>query len=1705
MADLELTQASGGPDVSQPAGPLSRAAAILGTAAAGLFAYRALRSSKLGREITSAIGTDLRASRIGQFIRHASLPFFQGRDAAGLIVQDWTVGATRSMDVRLSGLTGIFEKTRNQLVQNLEKDGSKVRELGLGDRIHFEVGAVKDTLSSASTKSAQIWDFYRQPEVHKAALGGRFPKERMNRFERYAYESALAARQIPVRDSQVLGLEEIDRVLAQPNLHPSARGHLEQMREMRAGSGAVGDAALSGSERFGHSSPHTTHAAHQELLKDAAINPLFTTKPALGRAEQLLSKGQLRAETFEDVVGRMTRRGEKTRRFQTTHQGQSKFALIARSDYETAIKAAGGTTLYTGNFIDLARGRKSWDPYEASVRNVLLSSLKTLSHFKIPLLGFSPANFFKPKELEQWYGQGLMVHPVRGGQYLWVADGSHYEGLGHYQGGKLLRPTFGLPSVYEDEELRALKKSKSLFERKLKATRGAVLTSLPGEARQAQLSALSRQEHADLLDLVEDTSDLRPSELKKALGRGNASAALPAARFKGFEDYQGKRLRPGESVILTPGEDDFARFITANRGQHVKQPLPWEIMPFAIDKMEPIVNERGELDYSSVSGWSRGVTAFLHGLSKMGVDWRNQAEKPLPLHLLDIAGSVMGKGHSVLHVEDYGIHWGKVLEKSGEFGTAWHGNYSVLSSQWSQDYMLDFQASEAGAGGQSAWQGLRMEPVQKFASAKNKVDPEALSAAIEAAAASAVKHDDVAAYQALYQTRVPGGRNQTRVSYHGTVQVDGKPVAYEWKTRAQAVLSKKSEWMVARGEDISTAIKTWGVNRPLELLNELGVGGLDETSFHGPLGAAKALAGRIATAYYGYEALSYADYKMEQWTGVSPVKAIVKAGTIVDVARRAVMTPFIWGAQALEAYQPGAVTSPISYLMRMGVPLVAGALMTRKTGNLKPLMIGAAAAFMMAGDMTVGASEAADIYSGEQNVPIRRGRWWGMSDGSFFGEDITEWRPHWTAQVLLDAKHKGYPYKDQHQEWATKFGVPVPENWFGLRPILRPYEMDDYLQTVGAPTVMSSPHPITQLPVIGPLLTPLGALLKPARRMHPELPLPTEPAEEAAGRAAIVSIATRNNLDLAEQGLTANPARVEGPYSARAAVRKLFRFAEEIPGIYGWAAGSAIKNSLNIRDQGSYHYETAADDVSASADYWEKDIGGAFGLSEFVRRLFPRPRTGDQAISNVPNLMPSWLPAGDDIRSKDFHTGNPYGKLPEGELILPGKGYEARRPEVRGLDPEDYPSWAKLEILTSAAPFSTQARLAAEDVEIDLGGMIGKTRKRAETLLGQYMATSGDNLFRSVEASDVGFITAPMGLRASKLFGDEGSLSSFVRKRLLGRQLESWDDPVSSIAVPAFRYAGYQGGPLGGALRGAIMGSMFGDNPVAGVLSAAAGVAAGGFTGWRASSYQQTEGSVWMSEEAKKRIQIGEYFDKLRFVKADALYQKTKDPAFLEAATQTMYGSDPFGETWHVLASLPEGDRKYVQSFLQVENKTERSKILKATPGYLDRVLEAQWMMQDAASGALSDSELKNLKDMKTASWLETQVRLAGEDPDLAQYFDQNTLPQESWSGWAPDVPLESAKIKVVENEGLETAEMGIWQTERSRYERQQNQPLVPRPGNPTSGVTSSLGRLRNLLHPSQRRESSVAVESDRDRAETYIEVERSPYRDVRALMRYGL
>ena len=117
---------------------------------------------------------------------------------------------------------------------------------------------------------------------------------------------------------------------------------------------------------------------------------------------------------------------------------------------------------------------------------------------------------------------------------------------------------------------------------------------------------------------------------------------------------------------------------------------------------------------------------------------------------------------------------------------------------------------------------------------------------------------------------------------------------------------------------------------------------------------------------------------------------------------------------------------------------------------------------------------------------------------------------------------------------------------------------------------------------------------------------------------------------------------------------------------------------------------------------------------------------------------------------------------------------------------------------------------------------------------------------------------------------------------------------------------------------------------------------------------------------------------------------------YYNAAKKTMYGYEQGDPITNFMAALPAKDKKYFRGFMEAPEE-EREKILDIAPDYMKRALQAIYR--------------KNV-DKKE---------------DLEDFFGDHFLPGEQWDGWKENVDLNSIRVKMIRNEGMEEGSNNVW------------------------------------------------------------------------------
>lgn len=178
--------------------------------------------------------------------------------------------------------------------------------------------------------------------------------------------------------------------------------------------------------------------------------------------------------------------------------------------------------------------------------------------------------------------------------------------------------------------------------------------------------------------------------------------------------------------------------------------------------------------------------------------------------------------------------------------------------------------------------------------------------------------------------------------------------------------------------------------------------------------------------------------------------------------------------------------------------------------------------------------------------------------------------------------------------------------------------------------------------------------------------------------------------------------------SARVQASQLGYELQEMAGIYGFAFGS-LREAFGFGGQDLSPkrpvYTSAARAYGSERRFWDLNFGGMgdlptpfegdyanLELSEIVRRFVPHRRRDIIEMNPIPNTMGKeypWLPGENYFTN--FHRGDPYALIAEGEMRLPGAAWE----RFNKLHPDQtgrYGIVDQLKILGDVAPYSDQYR-----------------------------------------------------------------------------------------------------------------------------------------------------------------------------------------------------------------------------------------------------------------------------------------------------------------------------------------------------------------------------------------------------------------------------
>ncbi len=459
---------------------------------------------------------------------------------------------------------------------------------------------------------------------------------------------------------------------------------------------------------------------------------------------------------------------------------------------------------------------------------------------------------------------------------------------------------------------------------------------------------------------------------------------------------------------------------------------------------------------------------------------------------------------------------------------------------------------------------------------------------------------------------------------------------------------------------------------------------------------------------------------------------------------------------------------------------------------------------------------------------------------------------------------------------------------------------------------------------------------------------------------------------------------------------------------------------------------------------------------EFSRRLIPQSAAVKRdTINPMRNqVAPDWLPKNETKYYKNFERGNYPSHMENGEYLLPGsKGFETLNPELKGVDPNNYPLVHQYKILQNVARGSSEHIAVKKYLAEHLDELSEKEKDVFFEAYGQDTERDVQKRFTDYKTGSEKSNMGVVGLTQNAIWESFSHLESplepltpfrpmakfvhqrtavedYIKTQLMGSDVGIWTNPYSHFLKPTLN-------------RLADSGSI----------------------------------DQFKPKEAIEKENIDTYFDKLSLVKAI----KTNDTYDIErniTALSYLGINDP-GSMKRFKSALPEGQSAYVEAFSQEKDKKKRNQILSLVPKDIGRAYQSIWSNIDIydqailrgndPNKALEEEYLKDSKKLKSALSMDITrqdketihnqastlandedkkrfeqyqeaklVRLKAAQKEASEYVENQTgsLPSDNWIGWDPRLTIDDIKLKTLTIGKEDIHRFGYWQKDLERSER---------------------------------------------------------------------
>ena len=731
-------------------------------------------------------------------------------------------------------------------------------------------------------------------------------------------------------------------------------------------------------------------------------------------------------------------------------------------------------------------------------------------------------------------------------------------------------------------------------------------------------------------------------------------------------------------------------------------------------------------------------------------------------------------------------------------------------------------------------------------------------------------------------------------------------------------------------------------------------------------------------------------------------------------------------------------------------------------------------------------------YSGEKEVAVRKDRGWLAGGTEYEGGQIKYFRQNLLRTIASDAKTKTL-YGDRE----TKRRLDPVFN--PIKYLRNPYRFEEMHQE-------DMPFPVWGMDVsYGSVLGQLykgtiGELIKPTV-IHPEvLKLQSEAnpnlvlgvkGEIAKGISETISGKNAKSLSKlsagnSEENSDTSIAIVDSdayttPENERKEVKSLIADGlmlranaptasvldrtlagtsaslSDFTGLKGFSSSLLLgAANLNPTEQLRPELEVSGSSTSFSDTLSDANLGDMLGFGEFSRRLIPQSAAVKRDTVNPMRnqVAPDWLPKNETKYYKNFERGNYYSHMENGEYLLPGsKGFETLNPELKGIDPNNYPLVYQYKILQNVARGSSEHIAVKKYLAEHLDELSEKEKDVFFEAYGQDTERDVQKRFTDYKTESEKSNMGVIGLTQNAIWESFSHLESplepltpfrpmakfvhqrtavedYIKTQLMGSDVGIWTNPYSHFLKPTLN-------------RLADSGSI----------------------------------DQFKPKEAIEKENVDTYFDKLSLVKAI----KTDDTYDIErniTALSYLGINDP-GSMKRFKSALPEGQSAYVEAFSQEKDKKKRNQILSLVPKDIGRAYQSIWSNIDIydqailkgkdPNKALEEEYLKDSKKLKSAFSIDITrqdretihnqastlandedkkrfeqyqeaklIRLKAAQKEATEYVENQTgsLPSDNWIGWDPRLTIDDIKLKTLTIGREDIHRFGYWQKDLERSER---------------------------------------------------------------------